>query len=123
MSSEWTEELKTEVIDAYKAENPTPETSTEIVKEIADDLEKTVNGVRSILVRAGVYIKKDASKAATSGTKTTSTRVNKAEAIAKLDTLIADSSIELDTTITAKLTGKAALYFASIFEALTTKEA
>ena len=122
MSTEWTDELRAQVIKSYEEANPTPETSTEIVKEIADDLGRTVNGVRAILVRAEVYIKKDATKAS-SGTKSTGTRVNKAEAIAKLNSLITDNSLDLDEDITGKLTGKAALYFATIFEALTVKEA
>ena len=122
MSTEWTDELKKQVIETYEAANPTPENSSEIVKEIADDLDKTVNGVRMILVRAEVYVKKDATKSSSSK-KTTGTRVNKAESIAKLNSLITNNSLELDEDITGKLTGKAANYFATIFEALTAEEA
>ena len=125
MSTEWTDELRAAVIKTYLEAEPTPETSTEIVKEIADDIGKTTNGVRAILTSAGegIYVKKVATKTSSSGTKATGTRVNKTEAIAKLDALITDNSLTLDTDITSKLTGKAANYFATTIEALTIKEA
>ena len=34
----WTEEDKQSAIAAYKAGNPTPENSTEIIKEIAEEM-------------------------------------------------------------------------------------
>jgi len=54
----WTDELKQEVIDAYLAQDPTPETSMEIVKDIAKEFEQSANGVRMVLSRAEVYVKK-----------------------------------------------------------------
>ena len=58
--AEWTDDLKASVVKKYEAAEPTAETSTEIVKDIAEALGDgfTVNGVRVILVKAGVYIKK-----------------------------------------------------------------
>lgn len=112
---EWTDELKQEVIDTYEAGNPTPETSMEIVKAIAKDIEKTPNGVRMILSRGGVYVKQEVAKAGTGkadGTKTT--RVNKAEAIDTLKKIIEDSGKTVDGDICDRLTGKAAVYFTGL---------
>ena len=47
----WTEEQKAKVIEAYEAAGPTPENSTEIIKDIAEEFEQSPNGVRMILVR------------------------------------------------------------------------
>lgn len=121
MAAEWTDELKKEVIDTYKGKKPTPENSTEIVKEIADDIEMTVNGVRAILVRADVYVKKDPSKGKTDS-KTATKRVSKADAIDELEGIIKANSLEVDNTITSKLTGKAATYFYSLIKDLTKEE-
>ena len=54
----WTDEKKDEAVSLYEEQQPTPETSMEIVKEIADQLDESPNGVRMILTRAGVYVKK-----------------------------------------------------------------
>ena len=105
----WTEEQKTEAISAYKAANPTPENSTEIIKEIAEDLEQTANGVRMVLVQAGVYVKKDTNvktPSGTSGTKdtATTTRVSKDSQIAELREAIIKNKAEVDEEIISKLT-------------------
>ena len=65
----WTDESKAEAVELYTQENPTPETSMEIVKDIADQLGESPNGVRMILTKAGVYVKKTP---ATGTTKTSS---------------------------------------------------
>lgn len=112
---EWTDELKQEAVDAYLKESPTAETSMDIVKNIAEDLEKTANGVRMILVKAGVYVKKETAKASAStseGTKTT--RVNKAEAISTLKKAIETLGKPVDADICDRLTGKAAVYITSL---------
>jgi len=120
---EWSDELKEQVKNDYAEANPTPENSTEIVKNIAEDIDMTVNGVRAVLVRAGVYIKKTPATGATSGeTKTGSTRVNKADAIKSLKEIISNNSLDVEDDIIDKLTGKAAIYFKGLFEGLTTKE-
>ena len=54
----WTDEAKAQAVEMYTAEEPTPENSMEIVKEIAAELSESPNGVRMILTRAGVYVKK-----------------------------------------------------------------
>ena len=115
----WTEEQKESAIEAYKAGNPTPETSTELIKQIAEDMEQSANGVRMVLVQAGVYVKKDAS-ATTAKTKTTATggdkapRVSKDSQIAELRAIIEAKGAEVDDEILSKLTGKAAAYFAKV---------
>jgi hypothetical protein len=112
----WTPEKREEVVAAYEAANPTKENSTEIVKEIADDVEESVNGVRMILIRAGVYVKTTpASKASTGGT-----RVSKAAAQESLTAAIQDAGQEPDEEIISKLTGKAAVYLAGIIKAINT---
>jgi hypothetical protein len=108
---EWTAEFKQEVMDAYLEQNPTPETTMDIVKDLAQTFEKTPNGVRMVLTKGGVYVKKEGAKAAAStGDKPASTRVNKAEAIANLKKAIEDAGKDVDADICDRLTGKAALY-------------
>jgi hypothetical protein len=114
----WTEEQKESAIEAYKAGNPTPETSTELIKQIAEDMEQSANGVRMVLVQAGVYVKKDASTT-TAKTKTTAAgdkapRVSKDSQIAELRAIIEAKGAEVDDEILTKLTGKAAAYFAKV---------
>lgn len=110
---EWTDELRKEVIDRYKEAKPTPENSIEIVKEIAEDIDATVNGVRAILSKAGVYIKK-APDNKSNGDKPATKRVNKAEAIAELKEAIENSGCNVEDEIVDKLTGKAAVYFKTV---------
>ena len=57
--SQWTDELKAKVIEMYEQAGPTPESSTEIIKDIAEEIEMSPNGVRMVLVQAGVCVKKD----------------------------------------------------------------
>ena len=54
--NEWTDELKQQVIEAYEALEPTPETTMDAVKEVANDFDKTANGVRMILSKDSVYL-------------------------------------------------------------------
>lgn len=54
----WTDEQKEAAKQAYLDANPTAENSSEIVKEIAEDMQQSPNGVRMILIQAGVYVKK-----------------------------------------------------------------
>lgn len=117
--STWTPELKAKVIASYTEAEPTPETSTEIIKDIADELELSPNGVRQVIIQAGVYVKKEA---AATTTKTSSTskeggskRVSKESQIEALRAVIAAKGKEVDDAILDKLTGKAAAYFTSLF--------
>jgi hypothetical protein len=116
----WNEEDKKKVIEMYKDANPTPETSTEIIKDIAEELDQSPNGVRMVLVQAGVYVKKDTTTSTTKGaTKTEGTkRVSKEASISSLRKLIEEKGAPVDDEILEKLTGKAAVYFVSVINAI-----
>lgn len=116
----WTDEKKQEVIDAYESQSPTPENSMEIVKDIADEFEESPNGVRMVLTKAGVYVKKApaSGSAKSSGGSTGGTRVSKAAAIESLTAAISDAGQEVDEEILSKLTGKAAMYFTTVITAV-----
>ena len=109
----WDDEKKEQVINMYEAENPTPETSMEIVKDIADEVGESPNGVRMILSKAGVYVKKDATSNG-SASKPTSTRVSKQESQDTLAAAIIARGHLVDQDIVSKLTGKAAIYFTGL---------
>jgi transposase-like protein len=111
----WDDDKKAAVIAAYEEANPTPETSMEVVKEIADEFEESANGVRMILSKAGVYIKKTPA-ASGSGTSSSggSSRVSKAAAQETLIAALTDAGAEIDNDIVEKLIGKAAQYFAGV---------
>lgn len=120
----WDDARKQQAIDAYTNGNPTPENSMELVKDIAEEMGETPNGVRMILTKAGVYIKKDgapsASSSASSGAKSSSKasgspRVSKEDSQAALIAAITAAGHTADTDIISKLTGKAAVYFTSLF--------
>lgn len=116
----WTDEQKKQAIDAYMAGNPTAANSTELVKEIAEEMELSANGVRQVLVQAGVYIKKDVDTAKApgkSGTGDKAPRVSKESQIAELKELIEARGQEADDEILSKLTGKAAAYLVKVFSA------
>ena len=116
----WTDEQKQKVIDLYSNAKPTPETSTEIIKQIAEDEELSPNGVRMVLVQAGVYVKKEASGGSKEGaTKTEgSKRVSKETSIATLRKLIESKGATVDDEILEKLTGKAAVYLTSVINSI-----
>jgi transposase-like protein len=115
----WTDEKKAEVIAAYEAQNPTPENSMEIVAEIATEFEESPNGVRMVLTKAGVYVKKAPASGGTSkASGATSTRVSKAAAIEALTAALSDAGQDVDEEIVSKLTGKAAMYFAGVIAAV-----
>jgi transposase-like protein len=114
----WTDESKAEAVQMYQDSEPTPETSMEVVKEIADHLGESPNGVRMILTKAGVYVKKTPAAKGTSGTSTGGGRVSVADAQAKLTSVLGDAGQEVDEAIVSKLTGKAAVYFANVIENL-----
>ena len=113
----WTDESKAEAIESYTDANPTPETSMEIVKQIADDLGESPNGVRMILTKAGVYVKKTPATKS-SGGSTGGTRVSKQAAQDALVAAISDAGAEVDEDVGSKLTGKAAQYFTKVLTAV-----
>ena len=113
----WTDESKAEAVDMYTNSEPTPETSMEIVKEIADELGESPNGVRMILTRAGVYVKKTPASSSSNGS-TGGGRVSIADAQEALAAAIQDAGQEVDDSIISKLTGKAAVYLTGIINAI-----
>lgn len=111
----WDDDKKAEAVSMYTESEPTPENSMEIVKEIAEELNESPNGVRMILTKAGVYVKKaPAAGAAKSSGSTGGSRVSKAAAIESLTAALNDAGQEVDEEIISKLTGKAAMYFAGV---------
>ena len=109
----WTDEEKQQAVEAYKAAEPTAANSSEILAGIAEDMGQSVNGVRMILIKAGVYVKVAA--AAASPTKGAGGgRVSKAAAQEALVAALTDAGAEVDMEIISKLTGKAAQYFTSV---------
>lgn len=113
----WTDEMKAQAVEMYQEEEPTPETSMEIVKNIADELNESPNGVRMILTKAGVYVRKTPA-AKSSGGSTGGGRVSVADAQEKLTSTLGDAGQEVDAAIISKLTGKAAVYFTTVIENL-----
>lgn len=121
-TTQWTDELKAKVIEMYEGAQPTPETSTEIIKDIAEEIEMSPNGVRMVLVQAGVYVKKDpgtggGTKSSTKATGEGSKRVSKEASIAELKAAIEAKGAQVDDDILDKLTGKAAVYLLSVIKA------
>lgn len=111
----WDDDKKAQAVSMYENAEPTPETSMEIVKDIADELDESPNGVRMILTKAGVYVKKTpAAKTASTGAATGGTRVSKAAAQEALTAAITDAGKAVDEEIISKLTGKAAQYFTTL---------
>jgi hypothetical protein len=106
--SQWTDELKQEVITAYTESNPTPENTTEIIEELATKHEKTVNGIRQILSKAEVYVSKTAATSSGSASGTKTARKTKQESLDELSALLVEHGVEADSTIIDKMTGKAA---------------
>ena len=118
----WDDEKKAAVIEQYEAANPTPENSMEIVAELAEEFEESPNGVRMILTKAGVYVKKAPASGGAKGTASNGGsgggRVSKAAAIESLAGAIQDAGQEIDQEILDKLTGKAAVYFTGVISAI-----
>ena len=114
----WDDDKKAAVIAAYEEQNPTPENSMEIVKEIADEYEESPNGVRMILSKAGVYVKKTPAASGSGTSSNGGSRVSKAAAQEALVAALTDVGAEIDNDIVEKLTGKAAQYFAGVIGAI-----
>jgi transposase-like protein len=116
----WTDEKKAQAVKLYTEANPTPETSVEIVKEVAEALGETTNGVRMILSKAEVYVKQAAGATKSSGSAKSDEdkpkRVSKADSIQALSQLIESEGITPDAEILDKLTGKQAVYFTELLK-------
>lgn len=129
MSNE--ETIKYTCIDEYKASNPTPENTAELVKSIAEKHGKTPNAVRMWLSKAGVYVKQDA-KAAAAATKNANAvkkgsdgsssagggkaAGTKADAFANLKVELEARGLEYDPNVIERMTGKAAIYWTEIIK-------
>ena len=109
----WDDDKKAQAVEMYEAQDPTPETSMDIVKEIADELTASANGFRMSLTIAGVYVKK-AQASGNGWASTGGTRVSKQAAQDPLVAAITDKGLEPDMDIISKMTGKAAQYFAGL---------
>ena len=110
--SQYTETMNTE----YDSDESRAAATTEVCAELAEIHGESVNGVVTILSRAKVYFKKSAvtKKKPAAGT---TTRVNKAEAIATLTSLIKDVDPDnVDEDLISKLTGKAAMYLSGVLQ-------
>ena len=114
----WTDESKEQAVELYQEAEPTPETSMEIVKDIAEELGESPIGVRMILTKAGVYVRKTPAAKSSGGGSTGGGRVSVADAQAKLTSVLGDAGQEVDEAIVSKLTGKAAVYFTTVIESL-----
>lgn len=116
----WDDTKKAKVVKMYQEANPTAETSVEIVKSIAEDVEETVNGVRMILSKAGVYISKASASTGGEGKPATekTTRVSKADSISELKEVISSAGFTPNDEVLDKLTGKQAVYLTSVIKPL-----
>lgn len=114
----WDDAKKAKAVELYTKAEPTPENSIEIVKEIAEALGETPNGVRMILSKAEVYVKQAATKSAStkSGDADKPKRVSKADSIEGLKAVIEGEGLEPDMEILEKLTGKQAVYFTELLQ-------
>ena len=114
----WDDDKKAQAVSMYEEAQPTPETSMEIVKDIAEELDESPNGVRMILTKAGVYVKKTPAAKSSSGSTGGGTRVSKAAAAEALIAALGDAGQEVDEEIIGKLTGKASQYFTKVITAI-----
>jgi|TARA_R110002110_G_scaffold42549_7_gene133395 hypothetical protein len=113
----WDDDKKAQAVSMYEAEEPTPETSMDVVKDIADELDESPNGVRMILTKAGVYIKKSPATNGGGGS-TGGGRVSKAAMQEELIAAITDAGQTVDNDVIDKLSGKAAQYLAGVITAI-----
>ena len=115
----WDDDKKAQAVEMYTEQEPTPETSMEIVKEIADEIGESPNGVRMILTKAGVYVKKSPAASSGGGGSTNGGgRVSKQAMQEELIAAISDAGQTVDNDIIDKLSGKAAQYLAGVITAI-----
>ena len=113
----WDDDKKAQAVSMYEEQDPTPETSMDIVKDIADELDESPNGVRMILTKAGVYVKKSPATNGGGGS-TGGGRVSKQAMQEELIAAITDAGQAVDNDIIDKLSGKAAQYLAGVITAI-----
>ena len=116
----WDDDKKAKVIKAYTDAKPTGANSIEIVKQLAEDFGETPNGVRMILSKAEVYVKKEevsGTKKATATKEGATARVSKADSLSALIKAVEEVGYTVDNDIIDKLTGKQAIYFTNVIKA------
>lgn len=117
----WDDAKKAKAVEMYEQGDPTPETSVELVKEIAEELGESPNGVRMILSKAGVYVKSSKAETKTASKEdeeVKAPRESKAEKHARLVNAIKSAGCVPDEELIEKMTGKAADYFSQLVEGL-----
>lgn len=116
----WTDEEKDEAKELYLNANPTAETTTEIVKDVAETMGKTANGIRMVINKMkdkdgkSIYIKAVGAKnpPASSGNSDSGDkpkRVSKEDAMKSLIEALEAEAIELsdeDKATMGRATGK-----------------
>lgn len=121
----WDDAKKAKAVEMYQEREPTPDNSMDIVAEIAEELGETANGVRMILSKAEVYVKKNPAAASASKKSASSsggsTRVSKEDAHNALNAAIEAHGQTVDSEIISKMTGKAAQYFTGVLNAITSE--
>jgi len=110
----WNDDKKAKAVELYQEADPTPENTIEICEQIAEELEETTNGVRMILVKAGVYTKKEPGKASGASAKSTTPRVSKADQHKSLIDAVENAGQKIDEAMVGRLSGKAAAELATI---------
>ena len=120
----WDDVKRAKAISMYTEGKPTPANTIELLKSISEDLGETANGVRMILQKAEVYVKKEEGekKTATKEKAEGTARVSKADSIAALVSAIEATGYIVDNDIIDKLTGKQAIYFTSVINAVKPAE-
>lgn len=118
MATIFTEELKEEVILEYKSrmsefsEEDQPLHTLDVVKDLATEYGSSANGIRMLLSKAGVYIKKaDAPKVSANAAPK---RMSKEAAHQALADAIESFGIEPNKEIISKLSGVAAQYLSTV---------
>ena len=132
----WTDEQRDEAKELYLNAKPTPDNTTEIVKDVAETMNQTPNGVRMILNKMkdkdgnSIYIKaaaaKTPSKASGNGSDSDKPkRVSKAdtqEALIKALEALGFAMSDDEKTMFGRMTGKAMQFFADKFTELNVEE-
>jgi hypothetical protein len=115
----WDVDKKAKAVQLYEEGEPTPENSMDLVKEIAEELEESPNGVRMILQKAGVYVKGKTKEPSTEPSAVKEGgRVSKDSAHSALKAAIKAVGGNVDEEIVSKMTGKAAQYFTAVLTSI-----
>lgn len=121
-----TPELKEEIILEYKArmgeiaEEERPNHTLAVVADLASEYGLSVNGVRMLLMKANVYIKK--SEKPKSAPSDKPKRMSKEGAHTALKDAIEAGGAEADMEIITKLSGVAAQYLAATIITIISKD-